>query len=61
MVRGLPPYFSKASWQGKYSIWQAYDAFRSLGLPDLAAKVRPPIEHVHFFMIIIFFQNGKVI
>ncbi|MFA5924103.1 MAG: multicopper oxidase domain-containing protein [Methylococcaceae bacterium] len=37
----LAPYFSKALWQGKYPIWQDYDAFRSLGLPDLNAEVTP--------------------
>jgi len=37
----LAPYFAKALWQGKYPIWQDYDAFHSLGLPDLQAKVTP--------------------
>ena len=37
----LAPYFTKALWQGKYPIWQDYDAFRSLGLPDLQAEVKP--------------------
>ena len=37
----LAPYFSKSLWQGKYPIWQDYDAFRSLGLPDLKAEVTP--------------------
>jgi manganese oxidase len=31
----LTPYFSKDLWKGKYPIWQDYDAWRSLGLPDL--------------------------
>ncbi|MCF7970705.1 MAG: multicopper oxidase domain-containing protein [Methylococcaceae bacterium] len=37
----LAPYFSKAIWQGKYPIWQDYDTFRSLGLPDMQAEVTP--------------------
>ena len=37
----LAPYFAKTFWQGKYPIWQDYDAFRSLGLPDLQAEVTP--------------------
>jgi hypothetical protein len=37
----LAPYFAKKLWQGKYPIWQDYDAFRSLGLPDLQAEVTP--------------------
>ena len=37
----LAPYFAKSLWQGKYPIWQDYDAFRSLGLPDLQAEVTP--------------------
>jgi FtsP/CotA-like multicopper oxidase with cupredoxin domain len=37
----LAPYFAKALWQGKYPIWQDYDAFRSLGLPDQQAAVTP--------------------
>jgi hypothetical protein len=37
----LAPYFAKSLWQGKYPIWQDYDAFRSLGLPDLQAEVKP--------------------
>jgi hypothetical protein len=37
----LAPYFTKELWQGKYPIWQDYDAFRSLGLPDLKAPVTP--------------------
>ena len=30
----LTPYFSKSLWQGKYPIWQDYDAWHSLGLPE---------------------------
>ncbi|NOT13511.1 MAG: multicopper oxidase domain-containing protein [Methylococcaceae bacterium] len=37
----LAPYFSKALWKGKYPIWQDYDAWRSLGLPDLNASYQP--------------------
>ena len=37
----LAPYFSKKLWQGKYPIWQDYDTFHSLGLPDLQAAVTP--------------------
>ncbi|MGR8998535.1 MAG: multicopper oxidase domain-containing protein [Gammaproteobacteria bacterium] len=37
----LAPYFSKSLWKGKYPIWQDYDTFRSLGLPDLKAAVTP--------------------
>ncbi|MGZ8225433.1 MAG: multicopper oxidase domain-containing protein [Methylococcaceae bacterium] len=37
----LAPYFAKSQWQGKYPIWQDYDAWRSLGLPDLQAEVKP--------------------
>ena len=36
----LAPYFSKNMWQGKYPIWQDYDAWHSLGLPDLKAPVQ---------------------
>jgi len=37
----LAPYFAKSLWQGKYPIWQDYDTFHSLGLPDLKAEVTP--------------------
>jgi hypothetical protein len=37
----LAPYFSKSMWQGKYPIWQDYDTWRSLGLPDLGSDVEP--------------------
>jgi hypothetical protein len=37
----LAPYFTKGFWQGKYPIWQDYDAWRSLGLPDLKAGYEP--------------------
>ncbi|MFA5982999.1 MAG: multicopper oxidase domain-containing protein [Methylococcaceae bacterium] len=35
----LAPYFSKEFWKRNYPIWQDYDAWRSLGLPDL--KITP--------------------
>jgi FtsP/CotA-like multicopper oxidase with cupredoxin domain len=37
----MAPYFAKGLWQGKYPIWQDYDAWKSLGLPDLNAEVTP--------------------
>jgi manganese oxidase len=37
----LAPYFTKKFWQSKYPIWQDYDAWRSLGLPDLNAEFEP--------------------
>ena len=37
----LAPYFAKSMWKGKYPIWQDYDAWRSLGLPDLNAEIKP--------------------
>ncbi len=37
----LAPYFSRNMWQGKYPIWQDYDAWHSLGLPDLKAGYEP--------------------
>jgi FtsP/CotA-like multicopper oxidase with cupredoxin domain len=37
----LEPYFSKNMWKGKYPIWQDYDAWHSLGLPDLNATFEP--------------------
>ena len=37
----LAPYFSKALWQGKYPIWQEYDTWGSLGLPDLKGEIKP--------------------
>ncbi|NOS74411.1 MAG: multicopper oxidase domain-containing protein [Methyloglobulus sp.] len=37
----LEPYFTKALWKGKYPIWQDYDAWHSLGLPDLNAAYEP--------------------
>ncbi len=37
----LAPYFSKSLWKGKYPIWQDYDTWGSLGLPDLKAEFKP--------------------
>jgi len=37
----LAPYFTKAFWQKNYPVWQDYDAWRSLGLPDLNADYQP--------------------
>jgi hypothetical protein len=44
----LAPYFTKEFWQGKYPMWQDYDAWKSLGLPEIretkdkAFVVTPP-------------------
>jgi len=37
----LAPYFTKAFWQKNYPIWQDYDAWHSLGLPDMKAGFTP--------------------
>ena len=37
----LAPYFTKEFWQRKYPIWQDYDAWKSLGLPDLKSHYQP--------------------
>ena len=37
----LAPYFTKGLWKRNYPIWQDYDAWRSLGLPDLTADYQP--------------------
>ncbi|MGZ8192102.1 MAG: multicopper oxidase domain-containing protein [Methylobacter sp.] len=37
----LAPYFAKALWQGKYPIWQDFDEWQSLGLPNLKADYQP--------------------
>jgi len=37
----LAPYFTKEFWQRNYPIWQDYDAWSSLGLPDLKAGYEP--------------------
>jgi len=34
----LAPYFTREFWQGKYPAWQDYDAWKSLGLPDISNK-----------------------
>lgn len=31
----LKPYFTKEFWQGKYAAWQDYDAWKSLGIPEI--------------------------
>lgn len=31
----LAPYFTKEYWQGKYPAWQDFDAWKSLGLPEI--------------------------
>lgn len=37
----LAPYFTKGMWKRDYPIWQDYDEWRSLGLPDLKASYQP--------------------
>ncbi len=37
----LTQYFSKAFWKRNYPVWQDYDSFHSLGLPDLKASYEP--------------------
>jgi hypothetical protein len=37
----LAPYFTKGFWKRNYPVWQDYDAWRSLGLPDLNAGYQP--------------------
>ncbi len=37
----LAPYFTKGLWKRDYPIWQDYDEWRSLGLPDLTATYQP--------------------
>ena len=37
----LAPYFTKGLWKRNYPIWQDYDAWRSLGLPDLTTEYQP--------------------
>lgn len=37
----LAPYFTKEFWQGKYPLWQDYDKWRSLGLPDARGYKAP--------------------
>lgn len=39
----LTPYFSKTLWKKGYPIWQNYDAWRSLGLPELKGDPNAPI------------------
>lgn len=40
----LEPYFTKSLWKGQYPIWQNYDAWHSLGLPDVNAPYTPAKE-----------------
>jgi hypothetical protein len=37
----LAPYFTKGFWQKNYPIWQDFDTWRSLGLPDMKATYQP--------------------
>lgn len=37
----LAPYFTKEFWQRNYPVWQDYDAWNSLGLPDPKAAYEP--------------------
>ncbi len=37
----LAPYFTKGLWKRNYPIWQDYDAWHSLGLPDLKTEYQP--------------------
>jgi manganese oxidase len=37
----LAPYFTKEFWQRNYPVWQDYDAWHSLGLPDPKAAYEP--------------------
>jgi FtsP/CotA-like multicopper oxidase with cupredoxin domain len=37
----LAPYFTKGFWKRNYPVWQDYDAWRSLGLPDLKVEYQP--------------------
>jgi hypothetical protein len=37
----LAPYFTKGVWKRNYPVWQDYDAWHSLGLPDLKAQYQP--------------------
>jgi manganese oxidase len=37
----LAPYFTKGLWKANYPIWQDYDEWRSLGLPDLKTAYQP--------------------
>jgi manganese oxidase len=37
----LAPYFTQDFWKGSYPVWQDYDAWRSLGLPDLKTEYQP--------------------
>ncbi|WP_150051758.1 MULTISPECIES: multicopper oxidase domain-containing protein [Methylomonas] len=38
----LLPYFTKEYWEGKYASWQDYDAWKSLGLPEIRTTAQKP-------------------
>ncbi|MDD2761944.1 MAG: multicopper oxidase domain-containing protein, partial [Methylomonas sp.] len=40
----LAPYFTKEFWQGKYPAWQDYDAWKSLGLPEIGSKQKALVQ-----------------
>lgn len=37
----LAPYFTKEFWKRTYPMWQDYDSWKSLGVPDLTADYKP--------------------
>ena len=42
----LSPYFTKEFWQGKYPIWQDYDKWQSLGVPEGAKSKEVAIKAI---------------
>ena len=40
----LAPYFTKEFWQGKIPAWQDYDAWKSLGLPEIKQGKQPAFK-----------------
>ena len=40
----LAPYFTKEFWQGKIPAWQDYDAWKSLGLPEIKPGKQPAFK-----------------
>ncbi len=40
----LAPYFTKEFWQGKIPAWQDYDAWKSLGLPEIKTTKQPAFK-----------------
>ncbi len=40
----LAPYFTKEFWQGKIPAWQDYDAWKSLGLPEIQTAKQPAFK-----------------